>query len=640
MAAWHYQKDGQQHGPVPSQQLKELAASGHLLPTDLIWKEGMSDWVPASKLKGLFIAQSTVASSSVPRALPIQESSNVGQQPQAMSRIIDAPQRTSRNSKNISIAVVGGGLLLLGVIVVGIASFVGGGPADTSNPGSATPTVAFGSSHDSKPVSPADSLVERSWSPAHLIEFALRYPSSGKSVSLSPDGSLIAICGSEVPVTLVDGVEFRLLHVFEDIDVASAPSLTFSSDGAQLAWCTGPDVVIVNLSSNEIVRRLPAHASPPMRILGQDRVTRYDTFVTFSPDGRHVVTSSNSDDSGAPAEQVVVWSDKQPQPMKLQGKHPIAFSSDGKILAVSQESSEVALWETTNWEQYSTITFENAEDTKDWNHVAQLAFSSDDNSLAVVLVAANNVVQVVTIDGEPVTDFAVPAASANFDLDAIEASNGSAIPTVGEAHIENLAFSASGNTLVAAGGFRGVDHHGFVLLWDTATGQCAWLNGHEGPIGGLSISTGEPIMATIAGDSTVRVWREMPNKSGEFLFLPASMSPPYRFTVDDLGVQWRWKYPEVDESTIAGRTDAYQKGYRDIWETGIRLARDYRTATTKQEQQFTLEQYESTLEGFESSRDVILRSHGANNPNAQRFLGICDGFRDSFSLGVKSGRDR
>ncbi len=51
---WHYSKGGEQLGPVSSERLRELAASGGLLPADLVWKEGLPEWRPASTLKGLF----------------------------------------------------------------------------------------------------------------------------------------------------------------------------------------------------------------------------------------------------------------------------------------------------------------------------------------------------------------------------------------------------------------------------------------------------------------------------------------------------------------------------------------------------------------------------------------------------------
>ncbi len=54
MAEWHYTSKGERHGPVSSQQLKELAALGVLEPDDNVWKDGMEEWVSASKVKGLF----------------------------------------------------------------------------------------------------------------------------------------------------------------------------------------------------------------------------------------------------------------------------------------------------------------------------------------------------------------------------------------------------------------------------------------------------------------------------------------------------------------------------------------------------------------------------------------------------------
>jgi len=52
---WHYTQNGQPAGaPVDGAQLRQLAASGQLKPDDLVWKEGMASWAPASSVKGLF----------------------------------------------------------------------------------------------------------------------------------------------------------------------------------------------------------------------------------------------------------------------------------------------------------------------------------------------------------------------------------------------------------------------------------------------------------------------------------------------------------------------------------------------------------------------------------------------------------
>jgi hypothetical protein len=53
-AEWYYAKDNQQQGPVASADLKRLSLAGQLGPEDLVWREGLTDWIPARKVKGLF----------------------------------------------------------------------------------------------------------------------------------------------------------------------------------------------------------------------------------------------------------------------------------------------------------------------------------------------------------------------------------------------------------------------------------------------------------------------------------------------------------------------------------------------------------------------------------------------------------
>lgn len=53
---WFYAASGGQAGPVDAAELRRLADEGALQPTDLVWREGMPEWVPANKVKGLFPA--------------------------------------------------------------------------------------------------------------------------------------------------------------------------------------------------------------------------------------------------------------------------------------------------------------------------------------------------------------------------------------------------------------------------------------------------------------------------------------------------------------------------------------------------------------------------------------------------------
>jgi len=67
---WYYAHDGQQAGPVSAVELKQLADAGRLRPDDLVWQEGMKDWTPARKVKGLFEAKLAVTPTSPAVAAP------------------------------------------------------------------------------------------------------------------------------------------------------------------------------------------------------------------------------------------------------------------------------------------------------------------------------------------------------------------------------------------------------------------------------------------------------------------------------------------------------------------------------------------------------------------------------------------
>lgn len=51
---WYYSVDGGRQGPVSSAELKKLADARKVGESDLVWKDGMADWVQAKSIKGLF----------------------------------------------------------------------------------------------------------------------------------------------------------------------------------------------------------------------------------------------------------------------------------------------------------------------------------------------------------------------------------------------------------------------------------------------------------------------------------------------------------------------------------------------------------------------------------------------------------
>lgn len=46
---WYLARDGQQHGPISAAEMEKIIELGYLLPTDLVWHQGLEDWKPASE---------------------------------------------------------------------------------------------------------------------------------------------------------------------------------------------------------------------------------------------------------------------------------------------------------------------------------------------------------------------------------------------------------------------------------------------------------------------------------------------------------------------------------------------------------------------------------------------------------------
>jgi|HubBroStandDraft_4_1064222.scaffolds.fasta_scaffold121862_2 hypothetical protein len=47
-AKWYYSVGDERHGPVPLMDLRQLVVNGQVSPHDLVWKEGLEDWVPVA----------------------------------------------------------------------------------------------------------------------------------------------------------------------------------------------------------------------------------------------------------------------------------------------------------------------------------------------------------------------------------------------------------------------------------------------------------------------------------------------------------------------------------------------------------------------------------------------------------------
>jgi hypothetical protein len=89
---WYYARENKQTGPVSALELKRLAVAGELRPADLVWREGMTEWSPASNVRGLFDGEAKPADSG----LKIAEPAAAAAQPSAAEAVAPAQAKAPR----------------------------------------------------------------------------------------------------------------------------------------------------------------------------------------------------------------------------------------------------------------------------------------------------------------------------------------------------------------------------------------------------------------------------------------------------------------------------------------------------------------------------------------------------------------
>jgi hypothetical protein len=114
---WFFTRNGKDClGPFSSQQLRQLAANGLLLPSDLVLREGEQKWVKASSIPGLFPKASAAVNASANPAA----SSDVADGSESAPPSEDTSSEPSASSRRTLWQALGivGGLVIIGLLVL------------------------------------------------------------------------------------------------------------------------------------------------------------------------------------------------------------------------------------------------------------------------------------------------------------------------------------------------------------------------------------------------------------------------------------------------------------------------------------------------------------------------------------------
>jgi hypothetical protein len=83
---WYFADGEVERGPVTEAQLRTLIGTGNLAAEDLVWKEGMEDWLPAGEVPGLFDESSSAATEAPAETKPREATVQAERAPAAAAR--------------------------------------------------------------------------------------------------------------------------------------------------------------------------------------------------------------------------------------------------------------------------------------------------------------------------------------------------------------------------------------------------------------------------------------------------------------------------------------------------------------------------------------------------------------------------
>jgi hypothetical protein len=300
--------------------------------------------------------------------------------------------------------------------------------------------------------------------PLHLTHFPVQfYPEDTVLAVGTPAGFV-----ETVNVSSDDGKQV-IFHGAESPIIA----ISFSPHGqfCGIAWDTyRPRSVDGMVSVLDTQQKRVLFSSPPIP-------NGIDT-LAFSPDGKLLAIGTSSD-------EILVWETESWHTIKqltnVSGAHCLAFSPSGNALAsggsLGHYTNETVIWDTRTWSVTESLVFDSARGS-----IAALAFSHDGKYVAA---AAHTLVRVWGLSEKQ---------QVCKDLEHT-------FP------VRNMQFSRSGNELITAECPAGGSDAGGILCWDVATGEALATIALKARPLSLTLSSDSQLAAVGCDDGRVTVLR-------------------------------------------------------------------------------------------------------------------------------------
>lgn len=295
-----------------------------------------------------------------------------------------------------------------------------------------------------------------------LLTIAAGHDGGAPGIAYSPDGNHIASVGAFGDVKIWDAANGNLIFYLPSEENEIGYSVSFSPDGKFLAAALKTGVIFIN----------PADGQKKFKLEGnlEGAPNNEVVHITFSPDSRYL-TIANME--GVPQ----IWDlTTQTKTISLMGhKSPcdgVAYSPDGDLLATSDDTGVIKIWETSSGKELFSLTHS--------GNVHSIAF----NPAGIKLASAseNGTIKIWDI-------------TTHKEL----------LNLIGTAGFYGVAFLPDGKRLVASG------QDGTAKVWSAETGQQLLnLAGNTSTVISVATSPDGNHVATSGYDGTLKIWGTAP----------------------------------------------------------------------------------------------------------------------------------